>query len=361
MNRSILFTLILAAGLMAASCGDDTKTAQGADQTPIPVKVVQAGAEEKAPSFTVSGRIAATKTARLSTRMMGYVTRVPVQVGQQVRKGQLLVAIQNDGIQAKMGQTEAGIAQARAAFENAERDYQRFQNLFASQSASQKELDDMRSRYEMAKAQLEAAREMKKEVAAEMSYVEIRAPFSGEVTQTYVEAGDLASPGMPLVAMENPKQFEVRAMVPENEIAEVAEGLEVDVQAKSIGLHLKGEVTELSTSAMGTGGQYLATISLPATASGLRSGMYASVRFPRSSETVTETGSLLVPREALVNRGQLTGVYTVSQSDRALLRWVRTGRAFGNQVEVLSGLQAGESLVVAADSKLYNGAPVRVQ
>ena len=112
---------------------------------------------------------------------------------------------------------------------------------------------------------------------------------------------------------------------------------------------------------MGTGGQYLVTVDLPEAATGLRSGMYASVRLPRSGSEATGPQTLLVPKEALVSRGQLTGVYTVSQNDRALLRWVRLGREFGEQVEVLSGLRAGETLVVSADSKLYNGARIQVQ
>jgi RND family efflux transporter MFP subunit len=293
--------------------------------------------------------------------MMGYVTRVPVKVGQQVRRGQLLASIQNEGIQAKMAQASAGIAEATAAFENAQKDFQRFENLFEAGSASRKELDDMRSRYEMARARLNAAQEMKKEVQAEMSYVEIRAPFNGQVTQTFVEAGDLANPGMPLVAMENPDHFEVRAMIPENEVASVKEGDRVEVTVKSIDAHLSGSVSELSGSAMGTGGQYLVTISLPEAEAGLRSGMYASVRFPRSDSKTAGPKTLLIPKEALVTRGQLTGVYTVSQNERALLRWVRLGREFGEQVEVLSGLQSGESLVVSADSKLFNGAPIKVQ
>jgi len=361
MNRSILFTLVFTAGLLGSSCGDQSKTETAAAQPPIPVSVVEAGTGDKAPFLAVSGRVRATKTAHLSTRMMGYVTGVPVKVGQQVRKGQLLVSIQNEGIQAKMAQAEAGIAGASAAFENAKKDFERFQNLFEAGSASRKELDDMRSRFEMAQAQLNAAREMKKEVQAEMSYVEIRAPFDGQVTQTFVEAGDLANPGMPLVAMENPNRFEVRAMIPENEVASVKEGAGVEVTVKSIGATLSGMVSELSASAMGTGGQYLVTVDLPKAASGLRSGMYASVRLPRSGSEDTGPQTLLVPKEALVSRGQLTGVYTVSQNDRALLRWVRLGREFGEQVEVLSGLKAGETLVVSADGKLYNGARIQVQ
>lgn len=361
MNRAFLFSIVLASGLLGSSCGDQSQPDKAAGQAPIPVQILQTGRGEEASFFTVSGRVAATKTAHLSTRMMGYVTRVHVKVGEQVRQGQLLLSIQNEGIQAKMAQAEAGIAEAGAAFENAKRDYERFQNLYEAQSASQKELDDIRARYKMAQARLNAAEQMKKEVAAEMAYVAIRAPFEGQVTQTYVEAGDLANPGMPLLTLENPNRFEVRAMVPENEVSGVVEGTEVEVLVKSPGIQLGGKVTELSGSAMATGGQYLATVELPSDASGLRSGMYANVRFPRATAGVVGAETLLIPREALVARGQLTGVYTVGQNQTALLRWVRLGRSFGDQVEILSGLKSGESLVVSADGKLFNGARIEIQ
>lgn len=360
MNRTILFSILIFAGLLGTSCSEQAEKSTASDSAAIPVTVTITGTEGAASFFSVSGRVAATKTARLSTRMMGYVTRVHVKVGQQVREGQLLVSLQNEGIQAKLAQTEAGIAEASAAFENARRDYERFQNLYAEQSASQKELDDMRARFEMARARLRAAEQMKKEVDAEMAYVAIRAPFPGQVTQTYVEAGDLANPGMPLLALEDPNHFEVRSMIPENEVSAVREGMEVVVTVQSPGLQLKGIVTELSSSAMATGGQYLATVDLPSGTSGLRSGMYANVRFPAAAVEAA-SGTLLIPGSAVVRRGQLTGVYTVSKSQTALLRWVRLGREFGDQVAVLSGLQPGESLIVSSRGRLYNGARIEVQ
>ena len=92
---------------------------------------------------------------------MGYVNKVHVNVGDKVRKGQLLVSINNNDLQAKRAQVNAGITEATAAFNNAQKDYNRFKNLFANNSASQKEMDDMTANFEMAKARLEAANQMK--------------------------------------------------------------------------------------------------------------------------------------------------------------------------------------------------------
>jgi multidrug efflux pump subunit AcrA (membrane-fusion protein) len=122
---------------------------------------------------------------------------------------------------------------------------------------------------------------------------------------------------------------------------------------------LKGKVEEVSTSAKNTGGQYLVKINLKKTDASILSGMFATVQFPVDKKNSSK--SILIPTEAIVKNGQLSGVYTVSESNTALLRWLRLGRSYGNQVEVLSGLSADESYIISADGKLFNGVKVRVQ
>ena len=134
------------------------------------------------------------------------------------------MSINNTDLQAKRAQVNASITEATAAFNNAEKDYNRFKNLFADNSASQKEMDDMTANYEMAKARLEAAKQMKNEINAQFAYSNITAPFSGVVTSKFIEAGDMANPGMPLISIETPGNFEVMAMVPETEISEIKKG-----------------------------------------------------------------------------------------------------------------------------------------
>jgi RND family efflux transporter MFP subunit len=270
------------------------------------------------------------------------------------------VSINNSDLQAKKAQVSAGITEATAAFNNAKKDYDRFQSLFAENSASQKELDDITANYEMAKARLEAAKQMKNEVNAQLAYSNITAPFSGVVTSKTIDTGDMAKPGVPLVSIETPGNFEVMAMVPETEISEIKNGSIVDVLVKSINKTFKGKVAEVSSSAKNTGGQYLVKINLEKADTDILSGMFATVQFPIAKKT-TASNMVLIPTEVIVNRGQLSGVYTVSQSNTAMLRWLRLGRTFGNQVEVLSGLNSDEAYIFSSEGKLYNGAKVSVQ
>ena len=200
---------------------------------------------------------------------------------------------------------------------------------------------------------------MKNEINAQFAYANITAPFSGIITSKNIKSGDMANPGMPLLSMETPKEFEVMAMVPETEISQIKTGTSVDVLVKSIDTTLKGKVTEVSTSAKNTGGQYLVKINLEKTNANILSGMFTTVQFPVDKKVKSEM--VLIPTEALVKNGQLSGVYTVSQSNTALLRWLRLGRTYGDKVEVLSGLSASESYIISADGKLFNGAKISIQ
>ena len=361
MNNKIITTLLLSAFLFL-SCGKDRK--EITENTPaIPVKV-SGNTISTNPSFvTASGKIEAENSANVSTRMMGYVTKMHVKVGQKVNAGQLLVSINNTDLQAKKAQVDASILQATAAFNNAKKDFERFTVLFNQQSASQKELDDMTSRYEMAKAGLEAAKQMRNEVVAQFGYSNITAPFSGEVTNTFVKEGDMANPGMPLVSIEGASHLQVTAMVSESDIANIQNGMAVKILVKSINKTVAGKVTEVSSSAKNTGGQYLVKINLTQTDKAILSGMFVNVQFPLANKTLTTVISdkVLVPESALVKQGQLTGIYTVGNGNTAILRWLRIGKTFDNQVEVLSGLSAEEPYIVSAEGKLFNGAKVSIQ
>ncbi|MCB0435897.1 MAG: efflux RND transporter periplasmic adaptor subunit [Mangrovimonas sp.] len=359
MKNYIHSIAVLTFAAFLTSCGGDKKETVALNETPVSVTVGTVQGDNNSPFLTASGKIQADNSANLSTRMMGFVDKIYVNVGDKVTKDQLLISINNADLQAKLAQVNASITEATAAYKNAEKDYQRFQNLFAENSASQKELDDMTARFEMAKARLEAANQMKNEVNAQFAYVNIRAPFSGIVTNKFIEVGDMANPGMPLVAVEAPGSFEVLAMVPETEISQVKKGTKVEVTIKSLETVVSGTVSEVSTSAKNTGGQYLVKIALDKTDITILSGMYVTVKFPVEKQAKHQV--VLIPTAAIVENGQLMGVYVVGENNTALLRWLRLGQIFGSEVEVLSGLKADETYIVSAEGKLYNGAKITIQ
>jgi RND family efflux transporter MFP subunit len=357
--KNIYKLTFLAIILLVTSCGNDEKQIVIDNTAPILVKVDSVTSNNTS-FLTASGKIQAINSANLSTKMMGFVNKIYVKVGDKVKKGQLLLAVNNTELQAKLAQVNASITEAKAAYLNTEKNYNRFKNLFAENSVSQKEMDDMAANFKMAKARLDAANQIKKEVNAQFAYTNIKAPFTGVITNKFIKEGDLASPGVPLIAVESVGKFEVIAMVPETEISKIKSGVEVIVNVKSIHKTVKGKVTEISASAKNTGGQYLVKVTIEKTDNKILSGMFVTVQFPVET-TKTTSNIVLVSTGALVHKGQLSGVYTVSQSNTALLRWLRLGRIFGDQVEVLSGLNANETYIVSADGKLYNGVKINIQ
>jgi RND family efflux transporter MFP subunit len=355
--KNILKIIAFATLIIVASCGKD-KTKLADTRETVAVKV-STPSSKNGTFITASGKVEAVQNANLSTRMMGFVNKVYVKVGQKVSKGQLLLSINSADINAQKAQVNASITEATAAFTNAEKNYNRFKALFNDNSASQKEMDDMTANYQMAKARLEAANQMKNQVNAQLSYSNITAPFTGIVTGKFINNGDMANPGMPLLSIETPDKFQVMAMVPESEITKVKTGSKVNVVLKSTNKLLTGIVTEVSSSAKNTGGQYLVKVILDETDEKLLSGMFTSVQFP--IEKVETSSLVIIPKSALIKQGQLTGIYTIGNENTAILRWLRIGKNFGDKVEVLSGLSADEQYIISSEGKLYNGAKVAIQ
>ncbi len=358
MKKQTYISTFILLSFLAFSCGhEDKNKAKIEDALIVTVSDVQSNNNN--PFLLFSGKIQATNSADLSTRIMGFVNKIHVKVGDKVNKGQLLVSINNTDLQARQAQVESRIVEANVAFKNAEKDYTRFKNLFSENSASQKELDNMTASFEIAKARLESAKQMKNEINSQFAYSNIIAPFSGVVTNKYIKAGDMANPGIPLISIESPGNFEVIASVPEKEISQIKSGTNVDVIVKSINKTVKGKVVEISASAKNSGGQYLVKIILDKTEEYILSGMFATIQFPVKKSV--ESSMVLIPFDVLVKNGELSGVYTVSQRGTAILRWLRLGRSYGNQIEVLSGLSAGETYIVSSEGKLYNGVKIKIQ
>ena len=356
-TNTTLLSLALATGLWTACSSETPKTASQA--APVAVEVYTPMTSDST-SITVSGQLAAQNQAEISTRMMAFVEKVFVRPGDPVSAGQTLIRLNADELQAKKAQVLAQISTAELADQQAKKDYQRFHTLHAQESVSDKELENMRLHQSSTASQLQMAREGLKEIEAMLTYTEIKAPFTGTVTQKYIEEGSMAKPGMPLLKLEQ-QQMEVTATVPENEITQVAVGDRVEVEIKSLGLHIPGVISELSPSAAHHGGQYAMKVSLVEKQEAqLRSGMYVGVKLPRASAT-SSTARLLIDSQSLVEREQLRGVYVVNEDQQAVLRWLRLGKTYGNQVEVLSGLSPNERIVKHAQGKLYNGRKVVIE
>ena len=185
MKKYIYLISIISAAFFITSCSSDKKKVSTDNSPAIQVNLSKAALNNKGQFLSVSGKIKAVNSADLSTRMMGFVTKANVNVGDKVTKGQLLISINNSDLQAKKGQINAGITQAKTAFNNAEKNYNRFKNLFESKSITQKEMDDMTANYQIAKAGLESANQMKNEINAQFKYANIPHIISFVINRLY--------------------------------------------------------------------------------------------------------------------------------------------------------------------------------
>lgn len=358
-HRSAISTLFIA-GIFLASCSGENHKEEVKKDSPVNVTVALAG-KQAGNTIQASGRIESKETAVISTRVMGFITSVKVKAGDEVRKGQLLATISNADIQAKKAQASAMLSEAEAALKDAQKDYERFAELYKQNSASSKEFENATLHYNSIKAKAEAAKQMQNEAEAMLAYTNLTAPFSGVITQKNVDAGSMANPGMPILMMEQVGNYHVSASVSETDIANVKRGADAQVVIKATGKIIKGKVSEVSPSSHFSGGQYLIKVSIPEQEkAGLYSGMYVNLTIPVTQSTIQENIAL-VPVASILYKDQLTGLYTITENQTALLRWVRLGKIQGDQVEILSGLRNDEKFILESEGKLYNGAPIHIK
>ncbi|GAA3950078.1 efflux RND transporter periplasmic adaptor subunit [Chitinophaga oryziterrae] len=357
-------TICAGLGLLLSSCSSHENTDNKTSADAAIVVTVATPSSEGQPEVNISGQVEAEEIAGISTRVMGYITKINVKVGDKVSKGQLLATISNQDILAKRGQTDAMITEADAAYRNAQKDLERFTNLYRQQSASAKELENVSLQYTSAKSRLESAKQMRNEVNATLNYTSLIAPFSGVVTQKLADVGNMANPGMPILTLEQSGSYQVSAAVPENAISRIRQGSVAIISISAVNKTIKGTITQISQSSQFSGGQYIIKVQIPDhEKEGLFAGMYANVSIPVASSvaSVVKNDQVMVPLSCIEHKDALTGLYTVGNNNTALLRWVRLGKVEGDQVEVLSGLAANEQFIVNAEGRLFNGAAVQIK
>jgi RND family efflux transporter MFP subunit len=277
--------------------------------------------------------------ATLSTKLMGHVMAVLAREGQSVPAGALLVRLDARDVAARREQAEAALIAAEASQQEAALQAGRMRALHADSAAPKAQLDAAMSGLARAEQGVRAARAAVTEVAVLAEYAEVRAPFSGVVVQRFVDPGAFVTPGSPLMLIENASRLRVVAAVQPSAAAALRRGAAIRVSIE--GTPVSGIVEGI----VPVPGASLASVQVLVDNAGGRfsSGSAATVSLPGAMRT-----ALLVPIAALVRSGDLAGV-RVRSAAGVVTRWVRLGREHDGAVEVLSGLAAGDSIVVPAE------------
>ncbi len=339
MNRyfvmiSALFTLSLVAG-----CGSD----EGAGDIAAPsakAEVLTLATVDLPTLYVTSGTVTSDHRVSISSHLSGYIRELPVREGDRVKAGDLLVRV--DPVNARQG-----VVQAEADLADAKADLNRYEELFKAGAVSKQQLDRIRLRYKVTRSQVEQAHN-------QLSYAEVRSPVDGVVVEKQMNEGDLASPGAPILALEDPANLLVETYVSEQFVSAIHAGDGVEVEVTSQGQPLAGRVRQVVQAADATTHQFLVKITLESHGD-VHPGMYAQVGFKTGSRK-----GLQVPVAAVVHRAGLSGIYVLDAESVVRYRQIRVGKARGEFVEVLAGLHEGNRVVWNGTPALSAGMKVQV-
>lgn len=323
-----------------AGCSRHESAAPAATNLP-PVAVHLATVQAAdVPQFTeVTGTVRPVRRAVIAARVIGSITELPVALGQRVEAGALLVKIY-------AAEVEARLAQSRAVLNVARRDLDRERTLSARGASTAETVRNLEDRLTGAEAAV-------REAEANLAYAEIRAPFAGVIARRPANAGDLASPGLPLLEIEETTNFEVEALIPASLAAGLTPGLVLNVSAD--GQSIATPVREVSSTADSSTRSVEVKLSIPSGAA-VRSGQFVRVQVPGAA-----VRTLLIPATAVSLNGQMERVFVLGDGNRASFRLVKTGGSRGDQIEITSGLTAGERVVARPPATLRDGQPLEVQ
>lgn len=348
-----LLALVLAVAALVG-CSSEQKAVSAAPETVSNVSVLSVQRANVPDLIEAVGTVRAAQTSLIASQMMGNIVEIRVHEGDRVRRGQVLAVIDDAQPRANFDRATAAelasgneISAADSEYTLAEATYKRYQTLLGRKSVSPQEFDEVKARYEAAQARRDMARAGQSQARAALDqartaagYSRVLAPFDGVVTEKKADVGTLASPGMPLFTVEDVRRYRLEVPVNESDLRFVRAGQLVPVLIDALGdKERSGKVVEIVPAADPASRSFLIKIDLPFDAA-IRSGVFGRAEFRRG-----ERPSLLIPQSSIVERGQLQGVYVLDPNRIATLRYITIGKHSGQQVEVLAGLQDGETIV----------------
>ena len=356
--------LLLLALATLVGCSSDRETASAVPETISNVSVLSVQSAKVPDLVEAVGTLRAAQTSQLAGQMMANIVEIRVHEGDRVQRGQVLAVLDEAQPRAALDRATAadlasqqGITAADSDLTLAESTFKRYQTLYEKKSVSPQEFDEVKARYQAAESRRDMARAGQTQAKAALQqahtalgYTRILAPFDGLVTEKKADVGALVSPGMPIFTVEDLHRYRLEATVNETDLRYVRMGQQAPVMIDAVGdRELKGRVVEIVPAADAASRSFLVKIEIPSDPA-LRSGLFGRAQFSRG-----EKSSLLIPRTAVVERGQLQGVYVLDQNKIAGLRYITLGKPSGAQVEVLAGLQAGETLISDPGSRELSG------
>ena len=366
-KHAIVGTAVSALLILASAGCSERKSVSAAPETVTGISVIPAKAGNIPELVEAVGTLRADQTTQLAVQMMGNIVELRVQEGDHIKRGQVLAVLDDAQPRAALDRAMAvdlaaqqEITASDADFALAEATFKRYQTLYDRKSVSAQEFDETNARFQAAQARREMSRAGQAQAKAALQqartalgYTHIVAPFDGLVTERKADIGMLASPGTPILTVEDLRRYRLEATVNESDLQYVRQGQPIPVLIDALGnRELKGKVVGIVPAADPASRSFLVKVEVPSDPA-LRSGLFGRAQFAHG-----ERSALLIPRTAIVERGQLQGIYVLDQSRIAELRYITLGKPSAQQVEVLAGLQPGEMLIADPGGRELSGKKV---
>jgi RND family efflux transporter MFP subunit len=315
---------------------------QGQAALPPPAELATAPAEHRTVprEYRLDGVVEAANRTTVSAQTQGQVEEVLFDVDDTVEKGQLVVRLKDTEQRARLAQASADQKSAAAQLEQARDEQARIAGLFAKHNVSDSAMDQATADLASAQAGLESATARLEQAKEQLDYTQIRAPYAGIVTHRHVQVGEIATPGAPVMSGVSLEQLRVIVDVPQSVIPSVRAGGVARVYLPDGGVVATEAITVFPFADLGSN-TFKVRVDLPAPAPSLFPGMYVKTGF-----AVGERSELVIPAQAVVQRSEVTGVYTVAEDGLVRFRQIRLGRVLTDGVAVLAGLSEGERVAL---------------
>jgi membrane fusion protein (multidrug efflux system) len=349
---------VLAAGLLACGGGDSAGgPPQGQPPQASPVEVATARLDPLSVRLASVGSMQADNIVEVRPETAGKVASIPVDEGQTVARGAVLVRLDDRELAAELAAAEAAVHRNETELANLETRLQRNRGLFETGAISRQTLDDLESSHEAAAARLEEARAQRDLAARRLDKMVLRAPFAGTAGSRDVYPGDFVKEGQALFTLVDADPLRVEFTVPEQYVDRLEIGSPVTVQVRSLpGRDFAGRLSFISPRVDATSRTVSLKAEVPNPDGQLRAGQFADVEL----ELERREDALVVPEAAIVPRGGENYVFVVDGEGKARERKVVLGQRETGRVEVRSGVAAGDRVVVAGQQRLRDGSPVQL-
>jgi HlyD family secretion protein len=349
----------------------ETKGKKGASSRILTVSVDRARTGLVDEEILITGSLRPKEQVDVMPKATGRVIRLSLQVGDSVSTGALVAELEDEELRQQVNRAQAAVevsraslAQRQAELVNAQADIRRAENLFKEKLIARQEFEARQTAYKVVETQVQFARAQERQAQAELNELKIRlgqtkvfAPMSGIVAKRYVDVGALVNPANAIINIVNLSTMVTMASVPEREVGKLRVGSRALVEVDAFGSQrFTGRIARIAPVLDPATRTATVEVEIPNPNHSLKAEMFVRVTI----DLANQREAVLIPREALVYRGQQPGVYVMQEERRPVFRNIETGLTRGDEVEVLANLDAGTRIITRGASMLTEGDQIRI-